>query len=185
MASFLLFPGGKLFDLEQIKSQGHQMMQREGFSYINYWPTSCGQSPGNLVFINNLLPGGGCLGAASGFVPRLRSAFTHYSPLCRVGHTWSFAVQFQFYLFFPRLVRRLGATPKLARWMLLIVLAGVFSRVVGFYKTASCYPHSCERAFLHCELYLIVWLLTTQWKSSSSRFGGTPSPSRVSESSSL
>jgi hypothetical protein len=77
--SFVVFPRGH-FPIAKVESQMELKMLGELFPDAVDFPHACNLLPANLLFVNNLIPFGGCM-----------------------GYTWTFAIQFQFYLILPLL----------------------------------------------------------------------------------
>lgn len=97
---FVLTQNGEQHKLAAIPSTGIQMMLDEHYPGIDHVPSNCFLSGFNLLFLNNWLPFGGCM-----------------------GWTWSLAIQVQFYVLFPLLVLLFKTPKRLALLMLVLWVA--------------------------------------------------------------
>ena len=131
---WVLFPKG-LMPLSHLQSDHIRSLILEQDPQATHAPTSCWTFPINLLFLNNFWPFGGCM-----------------------GFTWSLAVQGQFYLLFPLLVKKLSNGRSLLITCIIFVLLGITSRVLTWYtfedwlvSDPSLFPytkHDFERFFV-------------------------------------
>ena len=106
-------------------------------------PHNCALAPFNLLFLNNLVPFGGCM-----------------------GWTWSLCVQVAFYMIFPLVIRVFGTGRRLAYFMgastLVMVLQRylLYSRVMLQYGTPDLYLFSAD-SLEQFFMFFNVWYSST------------------------
>lgn len=108
----VLHMGGSAVYLEWEKhpSPGlQQLIESSGVTDSLGVPNSCGLTPFNLLFLNNFVPFGGCM-----------------------GWTWSLCVQVHFYLIFPLVIRLFGTGKKLLYFMLACAAVMLVQRYLIF-----------------------------------------------------
>lgn len=124
-------------------------------------PNSCEHAWANLLFINMLIPFGGCMGCVPARTttdearvapPALAALGAVTSPASwRVGgavlrYTWTLSIQFHFYLVLPLVWNYFGAKGlvRACKWLLLVVLA---LRAYAPYHMKDVLPMSDELGF--------------------------------------
>jgi peptidoglycan/LPS O-acetylase OafA/YrhL len=106
----ILFPNGKAYPLSLLKTDGMAELLHRGDPTATDVPSACEWSVFNLLFLNNNLPFGGCM-----------------------GWTWSLAVQFQFYMLFPLVLRWTGRGSRLVWVAAGSVVLSLALRIAGWY----------------------------------------------------
>eukprot|EP00823_Brevimastigomonas_motovehiculus_P009899 TRINITY_DN975_c0_g1_i1.p1 TRINITY_DN975_c0_g1~~TRINITY_DN975_c0_g1_i1.p1 ORF type:complete len:543 (+),score=133.76 TRINITY_DN975_c0_g1_i1:52-1629(+) len=101
---FIIVPDG-LYSLKQLKAGGLRAFLKEIDPQSDMAPNSCVYSPANLLFLSNTLPFGGCM-----------------------GWCWSLAIQGQFYLLLPILIRILKRRTRLLKAGFVILAYCLYNR---------------------------------------------------------
>ena len=142
---FLLFPHG-FFPMATVVNEKYQAIAKAAPALVaNGWfPHNCTPLTviANVLFINNHLPFGGCS-----------------------LHTWSLAIQFQFYLLLPWLVNALVSRVRLWKFAaVMVVLSGLirmmaYAQLQSLRESSSLFPKSAGVASL-IEFYYYINTLT-------------------------
>lgn len=106
----IMFPFGQ-YPLEMMGHEGVPTMVKMANPDATMMPSNCELTWANLLGMNNLIPFGGC-----------------------AGWTWSLAIQIQFYLLFPAMVKLLGRGKRLTVALLVMIALSIPLRSWAFWK---------------------------------------------------
>lgn len=138
----VLFRGRGMFPITEMPAPGVTQMLLEHDPSMTLYPTSPHLSPANLLFLNNWLPFGGCM-----------------------GWTWSLAVQGQFYALFPLLVKWFGRGRRLITVIVVgIVVAHLFRWWLHVKVMSEFTPHMYMFEYEYKTsffMYFNVWYCNT------------------------